>query len=296
MTLALAAGMSVGGSLLVMGAALAVCLLLVLADRLMLAPTVLVSVEDVVTTPGKPISLRACAEREILPFCDPLLAGVGLKLHVIEAGVRREIASAVTGADGLAHFPLGATGAPARARYVVTVAPPHRGLDAPIVVDVIEPDARVFVIDIDGTIARTSAFMQAVRENARIRPLKDAPDCVQRLARTFVIVYLTARDHIFRAKTLEWLIVKGFPEAPLLLRRKRFWTQKAVDHKRERLAEMAAQVKLTAGVGDLATDALVYKERGMRAYIIGRGTIDGATTARDWSALLEAVSKGQPPG
>ncbi len=268
---------------IVLGSALALCLALILAERLLLTPRAILTVEDVVTSPGRPVRLRAHVERDILPFWDPPVAGVDVLFGTAGA--------AKTDASGNAELVLPAADAPGRARHEVSIRGRLPADPAPLVVDILAPDAPVFVIDIDGTVARCSAYGQAVRENRKIRAIAGAADGVKALARRFAVVFLTARDHTFRAKTLEWLRDNGFPEAPVLLRRLRYFKQSAEAHKRARLSELAPDVRLAAGVGDLRADAAVYKERGMRAYVLGRAAAEGAVTVADWPALLAEVER-----
>jgi hypothetical protein len=268
---------------IVLGTCLAGCLLLVLAERLLLNPRALVTVEDAITAVGKPIVLRVQVERDILPFWDPPLPGV----EVTFAGA----GTAKTGADGRAELVLPAADAPGHRRYATTIAGPLAPEPADLLVDVVAADMPVVVIDIDLTVANATPLGQAMKENRQIRPIAGAVEGVKALAARFAVVFLTARDHVFRFRTIEWLQENGFPDAPVLLRRRRIWRQSAADHKRERLGELVPVVRLAVGIGDLAADAAVYRERGMRAYILGRATADGAVTVRDWRALLEDLDK-----
>ncbi|MBI2933064.1 MAG: hypothetical protein HYY16_15580 [Planctomycetes bacterium] len=285
MSLPLAA--SLGGSLIVIGVVLLISLLLLLADRLVLTPRARLTVDDVVTKAGQPIRLRALVERDILPFLDPPLPAKEVVFHLVESSGRRAVGSARTNANGIAEIARPPAESHGRSRYVATLQDSLKADDAELIVDVLSPETPVLVIDIDRTIADASSIGQALRENRRIRAVAGAPEALRTLASRFALVFLTARDHVFRAKTIEWLQSNGFPEAPVLLRGKRYWRQKAEDYKRERLAQMAAHVTLTAGVGDLPADARVYRERSMRAYLIGRAKADGAITLHDWNAILE---------
>jgi len=283
------------GTALVIASALAGVALLVLADRFLLAPRALLTAEDVVTSTGRPVTLVATVERDLLAFWDPPIAGAEVTFHAVDDAGRRTLGTARTNATGTATLALPAFDAPARLRGVATLAGPLPAFEAPFVVDALAPDRDVFVIDIDRTIARVGPLQQALRDNAKIRPMTGAADAIRALAPRYATVLLTARDHIFRAKTLEWLRDNGFPETPLLMRRgKRYWQQKAEPHKRERLQELSGGVRLAVGVGDLPADARVYREHGMRAFIIGGATSDGAKTVRDWKAILDDLSAAPP--
>lgn len=277
---------------IVVGAALLGCALLVLADRLLLSPRALLVVEDVVTAPGRPIMLRASVERDIVLFWDPPIADVDVTFHAVETGGRRALGAARTDARGIATLAIPPFDAPARLLGVATLTASHPAFDAPFIVEALAPDRDVFVVDIDRTLAAVGPIMAALKDNAKIAPLAGAADGLRALAARYATILLTARDHIFRGKTLDWLRDNRFPDMPLLMRRgRRYWQQTPEDHKRERLAELASVVRLAAGVGDLPADALVYRERGMRSYLIGRATSDGAVTVRDWKSLLDDLTK-----
>lgn len=276
---ALAAASSADTTLLIIASVAAVCVLLVVAERLLLSPRALVTPEDVITAPGLPISVRVLVERRILPFWDPPLRDAEV---VLEGETGRS--SARTNARGVAEFGLPAAEA-GRHRYVARLAAPIEGDPAPLLVEVVPPDRPVLVADIDGTLANVHQVVHAFRDNAAIRPHEGAAATLTALQTRYSILYLTARDHIFRAKTLDWLRANGFPEAPVLVRRRRFWSQSAARHKRERLAELASRVPLAAGIGDLPADIAVYRERQMKAFLIGRRTAEGAVRIESWREL-----------
>ena len=125
------------------------------------------------------------------------------------------------------------------------------------------------------------------------------PDSDPRLAKRFRVVYLTARDHSFLAKTRGWFRLHGLADGPVFMRRRRFWSQRAFDHKLERLGELTKERRIVAGVGDLPLDAKAYLARGMAAYVMDPGgavpEIEGATRVRSWKELEERLSATSVP-
>jgi hypothetical protein len=131
-----------------------------------------------------------------------------------------------------------------------------------------------------------------------VRPLPGAREALVSLSSRFEILYLTARDHVFRTKTRAWLRENRFPEAPIYLRRgTRFWTCRSGRHKRGRLGELRpAFPRIAAGVGDARSDLTAYASHGIPAIQIGpkalRGLPEGAVWARDWAEIEKRLATG----
>jgi hypothetical protein len=271
---------------LVFGAVLAACALLVLVDRFVLSPSALVTPEDVVAPEGRPLTLQATVERDILPLWDPPLAGVDVTFR----SEGRILGVARTDERGVARLTLPAPAGPGRMRVVADIAGPLAAPEAPFLVDTLPPDREVAVVDIDGTVADVHPRWQGLRDNRKIHPLAGAVESVRALSERFAVVFLTARDHIFRAKTRDWLREHGFPDAPVLMRRgKRYWNQSSESHKRERLSELA--VPLRIGVGDAPGDAAAYAGSGMRAYLLGGARFAGAFSVQGWREIMDDLAK-----
>ncbi|HYE97893.1 MAG TPA: hypothetical protein VEJ18_03235 [Planctomycetota bacterium] len=246
----------------------------------------LITPRDLLIPSDEPAVLEIEVERRYAPFVDPPAAGV--RVEVEGHG------ETVTGADGLARVPLGILAPGTHAlRVRVSGAPPARDVEA--IVRSVPPDSTVFITDIDRTIADVSPAGFILLPNRWVRPLPGAREALTALAARMEIVYLSARDHGFLAKTRRWLKRSGFPEAPLYLRRgTRFWTVGSQEHKVARLGELRSRFRnIRAGVGDLPGDIHAYTSHGIPAVIISPRTYPGLpeSTVRvtDWTAILEWV-------
>ena len=251
-----------------------------LVERLVLAPEDQLTAEDLLALPGSRLRLKARLERYIIRFVDPPRRGEMIEFF---EGANR-LGSAVTDAQGFASIEIDA-GPVGRRRFRVAT----RRAEEALVVDVLPPDVPVLVLDLDHTVADIGTMRFAFAPNQNVKPLADALDVVRRLEGKFRIVYLTARDHSFLAKTRDWLRMQGLSDGPVFLRRRRFWSQPAPEHKKERLAELKRTHRLVAGVGDLPGDARAYLATGLAAYLIDpRGAlpdIEGAIRVRSWLEL-----------
>lgn len=267
---------------------LVACLLavaLVLVERLLVAPEDQISAEDLVALPGSRIRLVARVERYLIRFVDPPVKGATVEFFEGQ----KPLGSAVTDDQGFASIEVDA-GPAGRRRFRVQT----RRSEEAVIVDVLPADARLLVLDIDHTITDISTFQFAFTTNRNTRALPDAVDVIRRLASRFPVIYLTARDRSFLGKTRGWFHMNNLPDGPVLLRRRRFWSQVSLDHKLERLGELKRTHRIVAGVGDLPSDAKAYLANGAAAYLMdpdGRlPEIDGAVKVRGWKELEERLA------
>lgn len=165
---------------------------------------------------------------------------------------------------------------------------------------ILDPGRAILVSDIDHTIADVSALRFLVADAHEIKPLAQAPAVLGRLSERYQIVYLTARDDTFMARTRDWLSTWGFPRAPAL-----FWDflgTPSLSHgrfKRERLADLERRgLSLVVGVGDRDADAKAYLANGMRAILIRApesAVPGGSQPVASWSEverLLDSPGRG----
>jgi PKD repeat protein len=254
-------------------------ILVVLAERNLLDPRRLLIPEDVVAAPGSVVKARVIARRDIFPLVDPPLRGADVKLTKGEKSW-----TARTNEQGVAEFDLGLVEEGLHVYKVECDGTP----DELVVAATARP---VFVVDIDGTIANCSQATFLLKETRHVRMMKDAASVLAGLAERVQIVYLTARDRALREKTVRWLGMNGFPKAPLLVRRKRYWEQRARDHKIERLKELTG-VKIAAGIGDAATDVEAYKAVGAEALHFRREVTAWADVPARLGGLTRRSSSG----
>lgn len=258
----------------------------VLAERLVVAPEDLLTAEDLLARPDSRVRLVARLERYIIRFVDPPVRGETIEFF--EGGNR--LGEAVTDATGFASLEVDA-GPVGRRRFRVV----SRRAEEAAIVDVLPADAPVLVLDVDHTITDVSTFRFAFTSNENTRSLPDAIDVIPRLAKRYSIAYLTARDHSFLGKTRSWLRLNGLPDGPVFLRRRRFWSQRPLEHKLERLGELKRTHRIVAGVGDMPTDVKAYLANGMTAYHMDPKDawphIEGSTKIRSWKELEKILMK-----
>ena len=217
----------------------------------------LITPYDLLHPEGETARLELEVERRWGLFIDPALADV--EIEVQGAGRAR------TGPAGRASVDLGVLAA-GTYRYTV------RGGSASAVamVRVVPRNTSLFIADIDHTIADVSPIGFIFKRISRVRPVPDAPEVLQEIARTRQIVYLTARDHIFSGKTKAWLEMNRFPEGPLYLRKgSRFWTVSPKDQEIARLAELRSRFPGDAwGVGDMPGDVVAYQSASIHPILL----------------------------
>lgn len=82
-----------------------------------------------------------------------------------------------------------------------------------------KPGTQFVVADIDGTLTSADAelIMQLGDETYQPKMMAAANTLLQTwAAKGYFIVYLTARLHLYRPETVEWLAANGFPQGPLI--------------------------------------------------------------------------------
>lgn len=236
---------------------------------------------DALVPSGTPVRLDVEVERSLAPFIDPARSGV-----VVTA----EGATAVTGADGFARLDLGLR-PEGQHRWTVSVA----GRAAPVLVRVLPRESPVFITDIDETISGSTPFGFIVKPVGWVRPIPGAVAALQEIARRYPLLYLTARDHRYTEKTKRWLALKGFPEAPVFLRKAtRFTTLPARHHKVRRLAALKQDFPAIAwGIGDKAGDVEAYASAGIRPILFAHRRPpeipDSVPCLADWDSILKLV-------
>jgi hypothetical protein len=245
----------------------------------------LITPYDLLIPAGEPATLEVEVESRWADFIDPPAADVEVQVE----GVGR----ARTGENGIATFPLGVL-PEGMHRYRVSV-----GRKTPeVLVRVLPRQAPVIVVDIDKTIADVTPQGFIFRRVQNVRTMPGSRDALKELSRTFQILYLTARDHIYTRKTRLWLRLKGFPEAPIFLRKgTRFWSASPRDHKLERLKELRGQFpNVPWGVGDKPGDVAAYAAHGIKPILIAGGRPAEVATEvpcfRDWKSIVDYIRRG----
>ena len=275
-------------------AALGAAILLFLAGRWIFLRTAILTLEDTVVASGSSAALTGWLERDLGFFWDPDLPGEEIEFFSEEG----TIGFARTGSDGRARLEIRNL-SPGIHRFRAQLSQKSR-YHAPRVeayIAVYETGEPVLVTDIDMTLAHCSPLGFITKSNLAVRPLIDSPISLQNLSRDYRIVYLSARDHVFVPKTRAWLRMNGFPNGPLLLRRKRFNRASPLEHKRERLREVKREVGgMRYGIGDKPHDVVAYHEQGIRPIWITNktnGALPGETIrVSSWKEIVKEIGKG----
>jgi hypothetical protein len=183
-----------------------------------------------------------------------------------------DVASALTDSGGLAIFEFDP---PKAGDYDFTVKlaedSARKAEEAPLMLCVREPGTRFIVTDVDKTISDASYTEFLRTEAKKIKPVKGSEDVLNDLSKRYSIIYLTAREEMFRRKTKIWMEDKDFPTGPVF-----FWSWNSNElsheaYKTQLLAKLKAQwPNIVAGFGDLPGDAQAYISNDIPAFIIRR--------------------------
>ena len=197
---------------------------------------------DALLLPGEPGRLRARVQRAVPP-----LPGIGCSGARIAIEPERH---AVTDAAGWIDVALEPD------RYTLCA---DRAEPTTAVVARAPADRELFVTDIDSTLSDASSARALLAPNPRIKPMPGAVDVLRRLKNRFQIVYLTARNFAFTAKTKAWLALYGFPVAPLITRQVHFWEQPSGPYKHASMRALSERwSSIRFGVGDRSGELLAY--------------------------------------
>lgn len=244
---------------------------------------------DVPALPGGAVRLRAKLELDGPGLWNPDIHGRAIRFT---AG-GEAVGTAETGGDGIAAIDWKAPATPGIHPIRLALADP-RGVKIVtarpgILLQVLPPDARIIVCDIDGTISEGELGDLF----GRAGPLPYAQAMLRELARDYRIVYLTARDDALMARTHAWLRHHGFPEGAVLFRDLRLTTLSSERYKSRVLRSLKKKWKrIVWGIGNTAGDAAAYTENGIRAIIVGaeRDEEEGGTTyVRDWRGVARKI-------
>ncbi len=241
---------------------------------------------DVLTTEGKEVVLRAKLERQGALGINPDLNGHEI-VFLFEG---KELGRSKTIDDGTASFHWSIPESKIREwEFQVSLPEASRYESQETFLRVFLRDQKrpSLVIDLDGTICASSELEVGMKEASEIEAIEGAAAALQELSKSFYLIYLTARDDALINKTREWLDLRGFPHAPLLVRDIKLWNLSAEKYKTNRLLELKKEFHLFAGVGDRKEDALAYMAAGMQAYLIGKPTEipQGARKLVSWSEI-----------
>jgi len=246
---------------------------------------------DALTRPGDEVVLLAKLEKAGLTRSD--IEGEEIDFFLDELF----LGSSTTGDDGTAGITTSQT-IPGEHSVTVSLAKGSKYMAKPdtLLLAVWDKSTRIFVCDLDHTLADVNGLQFLRRQNKDIPTLPGAPGALQKLDEIYNIVYVTGRDDIFTRKTNSWLQANLFPVGPVF-----YWDFLGgpFSHgkfKRNLIAEFKKSfARIEAGAGDLATDASAYLENGIQAFIlIGKEHDEDlpkeAKQVESWKEIVEQLT------
>lgn len=220
---------------------------------------------DALSPEGEAVMLEARLE-----FIDGLSGIRGETLEFERGG--EVIGREMTNAEGIARMEFRP---PKTGDYVFTVKlaadSGRKAAPSPLTLCVRNREEEFIVTDVDKTIADADYLEFVQKEAKEIEPVKDSVKMLKDLSKHYTIIYLTAREELFRRKTKIWLEDKEFPVGPVF-----FWDVQRDELSHEKYkTELIAKLKgdwpnIRAGFGDLLGDARAYLVNGLRVYIVRR--------------------------
>jgi hypothetical protein len=149
----------------------------------------------------------------------------------------------------------------------------------------------VMAVDIDETLSETdyrSLVLGVGHDDST--PLPGAPAALTRLARSFDLLYVTARSRSLAGKTERWLERSGFPKGRLVTSR---WIGDLIfqsGYKRRVLSRLRSEYpNLVVGIGDKAADAEAYRANRILPVVVNpwprKKYRTGDVVLQDWSAV-----------
>lgn len=157
-----------------------------------------------------------------------------------------------------------------------------------------DKDKPAVIVDIDHTVADVSWLGYIIKSNNKVKPLKNAPDVLQKLSKSYNLIFVTKREDVFLRKTGDWLKMYEFPAAPVF-----FWDWgkyplSSAKYKTRRI-KMLKQIwkNISIGIGDRDTDIKAYLENGLKVIKIGKENkvIPNVTFVSDWDEIKNLLLK-----
>jgi len=171
-----------------------------------------------------------------------------------------------------------------------------RAAEAAATVFVLRKHAPILVVDVDYTVADTRVRdLLSLLGTEESEPMRDSPGVLGELARSFHVVYLTARPRELIPKTREWLQRHGFPPGPLLTWDVDRHSWSPADYKRERLDDLQDHFEaVNIGIGDRSHDREAYWKRKLFTVMLERDSpkrVNDVVYLPDWSAIRELFAR-----
>lgn len=158
-------------------------------------------------------------------------------------------------------------------------------------------DQPILVADIDDTLCQTQeGLLIGISYDDYSKPLPGAPEAMRELAKSFKIVYLTARPREVLPKTRRWLENNGFPEGPVFTWDidSDPWSQ--LKYKNLRLDQLTEKFnEMTLGIGNTTNDLTAYRDHGLFSILIDPKSrsqlIEQGVKLPNWTQVREFFEK-----
>ncbi|HAX61218.1 MAG TPA: hypothetical protein DCX95_01465 [Elusimicrobia bacterium] len=239
---------------------------------------------DSIVVPGQEVILSAKLEKKIL-FFRPDVKGEKLFFYIDN----KNMGESVTDNDGFAYLPCTII-KPGIFELTVKVSTASEFFSDTASAKIFCSDKKkpTIIVDIDHTVADVSWLGYITRSNIKVKPLKNAPEILQKLSKKYNIIFVTKREDVFLRKTKDWLKMYKFPDAPVF-----FWDWgnypiSSAKYKSERIKKLKQIWKnISIGIGDRDTDIEAYLENGMKVIKIGKENkiIPNVTFVSDWEEI-----------
>jgi hypothetical protein len=145
---------------------------------------------------------------------------------------------------------------------------------------------KVVLTDIDGTMTLSDEELFQQIGDGTYDPLQNASASTMMnlwADKGYVIIYLTARPHVFRAETRTWLDVHGFPVGPVISANSLVFDESARTYKRTWVNWIRDDFgwEVVAAYGNATSDIDAYEDAGIPkdiTFIVGENAGQGGTT------------------
>lgn len=250
---------------------------------------------DTIAAPGAGTTLRVKVEAK---FLFVTYHAKGAKVEFRANGAL--LGSAVSGDEGYADLKVNAPATPGDVIVTGHVTGSYHGPDTTLLLAVRDAAARVVIVDVDYTLSNAGPVDVLIKGNADLHPVKGAVSGLNDVAKDATVVYVTARDDHFNAKTHAWLALWGFPRGAVFLADHIQPLLDPASYKTPQIRFIhAAFTNMPCGFGDLPSDCKAYNANGLASYIFDTHSAGPypayAVVSTDWDDLRAKCAAGQRP-
>jgi hypothetical protein len=139
----------------------------------------------------------------------------------------------------------------------------------PLLVACRKADAPIAIVDLDKTLV-ASGFWDVFSKGAEDpEPMPGSEAVMQRIAKSYFVVYLTHRPDYFAPKSKTWLKGRGYPQGPLLTARVTEFITGSGRFKTAAIETLAKTFSnLKVGIGDKTSDVEAYVNNKMLGVLV----------------------------